>query len=357
MIIELPGTTVNGIARALVTAREEGGVSVLGRVLSLLVVTESGHEEQAIRAANAASYEHPMRVIVVMSHPDEPSGLDAEIRVGGDAGASEVIILHARGAAATADESLVAGLLLPDAPVVTWWHRNPPASPAESPFGRISDRRITDAVSAESPIGWLDRITKTYSPGDTDLAWTRLTRWREQLAAALDDPDLAPVRSAEVVGADATPSAVIMAAWLELQLRVPVRLRRVTGEEWKDGLRSVTLTFDEGSIELARVEGADTILTVPDYAPRHLVLARRTLRECLTEELRRLDEDIIYGRVVTQALPGILARLEEPAPAAAPATVSAPGAAPGTTPAPAPTDSAPDPNQAAAPHATERNSQ
>ena len=35
--------------------------------------------------------------------------------------------------------------------------------------------------------------------------------------------------------------------------------------------------------------------------PKHdLVLPRRTLRECLAEELRRLDADLLYGRVITE---------------------------------------------------------
>jgi glucose-6-phosphate dehydrogenase assembly protein OpcA len=62
-----------------------------------------------------------MRVIVV-SIPHESTNitnrLDAEIRVGGDAGASEVIILRAYGEAGSDQLGLVTGLLLPDTPVV-----------------------------------------------------------------------------------------------------------------------------------------------------------------------------------------------------------------------------------------------
>jgi len=119
VIIELPDTTVSKIARALVSVREEGGAVALGRVLTLIIVASDG-EEEAIEAANDASREHPMRVIVLRLDGTDTTTprVDAQIRVGGDAGASEVIVLRATGPAASNTESLVTGLLLPDAPVV-----------------------------------------------------------------------------------------------------------------------------------------------------------------------------------------------------------------------------------------------
>ena len=157
MIVDLPDTTTSGISKALVRIREEGGAVALGRVLTLIIASTMGHEEEAIEAANDASREHPMRVIVVSTQALDDTGLattpriDAEIRVGGDAGASEVIVLRAYGEAASDPESLVTGLLLPDAPVVAWWPGIAPAVPAESPLGRIAYRRITDASAQLDP--------------------------------------------------------------------------------------------------------------------------------------------------------------------------------------------------------------
>ena len=120
MIVDLPDTTVSKIARSLVSVREEGGAVALGRVLTLVIVTTHGLHEEAIEAANDASREHPMRVIVLIANPEGDAKLDAQIRVGGDAGASEVIVLRAHGPAADNQEGLITGLLLPDAPVVAW---------------------------------------------------------------------------------------------------------------------------------------------------------------------------------------------------------------------------------------------
>src|SRR3954463_6438681 len=91
VIVDLPNTTTSAISKALVKIREEGGAVALGRVLTLIISTRLGEEEEAIEAANDASREHPMRVLVVSTSGDandhSEARLDAQIRVGGDAGA------------------------------------------------------------------------------------------------------------------------------------------------------------------------------------------------------------------------------------------------------------------------------
>lgn len=299
MIVDLPDTTVSVIAKKLVSVREEGGAVALGRVLTLVIVSTGGFDEEAIEAANAASREHPMRVIVLVIEPEGATGLDAQIRVGGDAGASEVVVLHARGDAASNQESLVNGLLLPDAPVVAWWPEDPPADPARSPIGRMAQRRITDASTKPFVGDRLSTLGVSYRPGDTDLAWTRLTHWREQLAAVLDQPPYEPVTAVEVVGAGSSPSTGLLAAWLGLKLEVPVRWTYAPQEEWSHGIRSVKLSRESGEIVLERVNEREATLTQPGQPTHDIVLPRRSLRECLAEELRRLDPDLLYGRVIT----------------------------------------------------------
>ena len=71
MKIDLPNTTVSKIQKKLVHIREEGGAVALGRVLTLIIVTHHGAEEEVIEAANDASREHPMRVIAVLFGDDE----------------------------------------------------------------------------------------------------------------------------------------------------------------------------------------------------------------------------------------------------------------------------------------------
>ena len=51
---------------------------------------------------------------------------------------------------------------------------------------------------------------------------------------------------------------------------------------------------------LERPNSVSAILTQPGQPSHELAFPRRTLRECLAEELRRLDPDVLYGRVITE---------------------------------------------------------
>ncbi len=305
MIIDLPNTTVSAISKTLVRLRDEGGAVALGRVLTLVISTDPATEESAIDAANAASREHPMRVIVLSHQPGAESAksrIDAQIRIGGDAGASEVIVVRGYGEAGSDEESLVTGLLLPDAPVVIWWSDDAPEVVAESPLGRIAQRRITDAATRDDAQDALASLSRNHTPGDTDFAWTRVTLWRSQLAAVLDQPPYQSVDRVEVVGSLDSPSLTLLGAWLGLQLGAPVELSAPTDGEPIEGIHAVRLHREAGVIELSRISGQSIRLTQPGQPEHEITIPRRTNRECLAEELRRLDPDEVYEAVITRGL-------------------------------------------------------
>jgi glucose-6-phosphate dehydrogenase assembly protein OpcA len=317
MIVELPNTTTSGISKALVKIREEGGAVALGRVLTLVIATRHGAEEEAIEAANDASREHPMRVIVLSTSPDDSpseSRLDAQIRVGGDAGASEVVVLRAYGETAKNEEGLVTGLLLADAPVVAWWPAEAPPIVSESPIGRMAQRRITDAAVQPDPRAYLDHLAESYRPGDTDFSWTRLTLWRAQLAAVLDQPPYQPVTAIEVHGASDSPSTTLLAAWLQQQLEVTAIQSTYGPSGRRAGIYEVRLERESGVIELRRTQPSIVTLVQPGQPVHDISLPRRTLRDCLAEELRRLDPDDLFGDVLQHGLTGLTAPTASPIP-------------------------------------------
>jgi glucose-6-phosphate dehydrogenase assembly protein OpcA len=293
LIIDLPATTTSQVNTKLVHLREQGGVNALGRVLTLVIVTDdSDRTEEVIDAANRASREHPCRVIVVARGARKASArLDAQIRVGGDAGASEVIVLRLYGPLADQGASCVVPLLLPDAPVVAWWPGEAPPVPAEDPIGKLAQRRITDAAAERNPTRALASREKSYVNGDTDLAWTRLTLWRAMLAAALELPPYEKITGALVVGDPDSPSCDLLAAWLAARLKVPVRRAKQPGCK---GIVSVELQRPSGSVQLNRPDGRIGTLTQPGQPPRRVALQRRPIADCLSEDLRRLDPDEIY---------------------------------------------------------------
>lgn len=301
MIIDLPSITSAALNRRMVDLRDTGGAIALGRVLTLVIVTDEHHAEEAIDAANQASREHPCRIIVIASANRRGADrMDAQIRVGGDAGASEVIVLRLYGKLAAHGESVVTPLLLADSPVVAWWPEDAPLSPSENPIGAMAQRRITDAAEAKTPRKELDRRRENYAPGDTDLSWTRTTKWRGLLAAALDQPPFEPVTQVTVTGASNSPSTDLLAAWLAERLRCPVvRARMPAGA----GIFSVRLQRRSGPIDLVRADGNVATLSQPGQPDRRISLPRRTLTECLSEELRRLDPDETYEAALEKGLP------------------------------------------------------
>lgn len=301
MIVTLRSTNSAEVGSRLVSLRDEGGAVALGRVLTLVILPDDeASSERAIRTANGASHEHPMRVIVVLpDDPEKPAGLDAEIRVGGHAGASEVVVLRPRGGAGTAPDTLVMPLLLPDAPIVAWWPSAPPATPSADPIGAMAQRRITESVRCEEPVRTLHSLADGYAPGDTDLAWGGLTLWRALLAAALDEPPAEPVVAARVAGAPEHPSVDLLAAWLRVSLGCPVTVV----DKGHDAIESVVLEQGSGPISIVRPEGSTVaVLSRPGRPDQHVNLPQRNTENTLIEELRRLDPDLTYGRVLTRGL-------------------------------------------------------
>lgn len=293
MIVDLPSTSTSAVNHALIDIRERGGAVALGRVLTLVIVTDdSAQVEESIQAANDASREHPCRVLVVARGLKRAATrLDAQIRVGGDAGASEVLVLRLYGPLADHGDSVVIPLLLPDCPVVAWWPGVAPAVPSQDPIGKLAQRRITDAAAERHPIKALEIRRTSYTDGDTDLAWTRLTPWRALLAAALDLPPFEAIEAVTVTGGADNPSTDLLAGWLRSRLQVLVR-RRVSGPG--GGISSAVLQRRGGPVELNRPDGKVGTLCQPGQPHRRVPLTRRPVRDCLAEELRRLDPDQIY---------------------------------------------------------------
>lgn len=301
MIITLEDTSTAEIGARLVDLREEGGVVALGRVLTLVIIATGDEAETAVEAANRASREHPCRVIVV----DQANGradvaLDAEIRIGADAGASDVVVLRPFGGARAEVDTLVMPLLLPDAPIVVWWPSRPPAVLGAEPLGAMAHRRISDVGECEGAIELLADLGTGYTAGDTDLSWARTTLWRGITAAALDQTD-SPVDQVTVYGSVARPSTHLFAAWLATFLDAPTVLQ---ADPDATAITGVDLELAGGTISMHRPEGSTVVtLNQPGHPEHQIAMPKRPLEDCLMEDLRRLDPDEVYRRTLVDGLP------------------------------------------------------
>jgi glucose-6-phosphate dehydrogenase assembly protein OpcA len=297
MEIALEKTNSARIARALVKARVAAGSPAMDMVLTLLVVTDDENVAEALKTATTLSREHPSRVIgVILGDGRGAAQLNAKVRVGENS-SGESILLRISGELTKHAESVVLPLLLPDSPTVVWWPGDAPNDPSQDAIGQFAQRRLTDSEATNSPIRALKAVARMYSPGDTDLAWTRLTPWRALLAAALDQ-STAKVTGGQVTAGTGNPAATLLVAWLESRLKVEIKRRKSEGEQ----IASVVLNTAHGDVLIERVGEKSCNFSVPGSAPREVPLGARTLAELLAEDLRRLDADEVYEATIKHML-------------------------------------------------------
>jgi len=293
MTIDLTDTTTGAVLDALTQARRRMGGPASGMVLTLIIVTDESAQYDAVRAANQAGREHPSRVLAVITRkPKNESRLDAEIRVG-ENGPGETILLRMYGLLGQHADSVVAPLLAPDVPVVTWWPDDAPPAPHSDPLGTVAQRRVTDAAASDTPLELLLTLAKAYQPGDTDLSWTRSTPWRSLLAATLDQP-YPELLSGEVLAEPDNPTADMIAAWLGLRLGIEVR----RGESGGPGITEVGFETPDGKVAISRPDGRTATLSWPGRPERRVALHRRDTAELIAEELRRLEPDEVYAETL-----------------------------------------------------------
>jgi glucose-6-phosphate dehydrogenase assembly protein OpcA len=195
--------------------------------------------------------------------------------------------------------SVIRPLLLPDSPVVIWWPGKAPNNQAGDELAQLAMRRLTDAAASSRPLVTLKARARDYTPGDTDLSWTRLTPWRALLAAALDQYP-AKIKSVLIEADKGNPSADLLAAWLQSRLKVEVTRKISDGP----GLTAVRMATAAGDIAITRPDGLLAYYAVPGQPERLVALKRRDYTELISEELRRMDADDVYERAVKSLLDG-----------------------------------------------------
>jgi glucose-6-phosphate dehydrogenase assembly protein OpcA len=298
MILTLEGTTSAKISAELVRIRRSVGSPAQSMVLTLIVVCDESEFASALEASIVAGREHPSRILLVVTAAGRDAALDAEVRIG-EGTPGEVVVIRMRGTVAAHPASVIRPLLLPDSPVVIWWPGKAPGNRAGDELAQLAMRRMTDAAASLRPLTALRARAREYTPGDTDLSWTRLTPWRALLAAALDQYP-AKIKSVSIESERNNPSADLLAAWLYSRLKVGVSRKTSDGP----GLTAVRMGTAAGDIAITRPDGLLASYTVPGQPERLVALKRRSFTELISEELRRMDPDVIYERTVKSLLDG-----------------------------------------------------
>jgi glucose-6-phosphate dehydrogenase assembly protein OpcA len=208
---------------------------------------------------------------------------------------------------------LLVPLLAPDLPVVLWC-RGARAFLNRSldPLFPLADKIIFDTALVRHPpsaIEFLRRMRHARPtrgahddrPRVADLAWTRLTAWREAVGHLLD-PDAAGVTSARVTHGGESPgtSALYFARWIERAIPgANVLLEPAGADSAKDAAGVCAMTFSRADGELS-IRLADSGSLAVRAGERTYVspLPPVTEETLMREELSILGRDPVFDRVL-----------------------------------------------------------
>jgi glucose-6-phosphate dehydrogenase assembly protein OpcA len=225
-------------------AREQGRTVARAAVLNLVVYADrEAHARRAAASTARLANRHPSRGIVVLGDRRR-EGMDVAVELRclvprEDPTAQvcyEQILARVKGDADERIASVVIPLLVPDLPVFLWWTGTPPHDTRRfDDLLALADRLIVDSADFARPDQTLPLIAELASTqgyrsfGITDLNWTRLTPWRELVAAFFDVAAWRPYLD-EIVGVrvgfgvdmdgrDIHPSqALLLVGWLASRL-------------------------------------------------------------------------------------------------------------------------------------------
>jgi glucose-6-phosphate dehydrogenase assembly protein OpcA len=296
------------IERELATLRGAAADNAVGRthIVDLIVYADHASIADDVAAA-VARLEHnrPSRVVIA-------SGRVGADRVHADAsvfcrsigeGATIVCCELVRlDGPATSDAlaHMTASLLLPDLPVFLLWL-------AEPAFGRdvflglrrLATRLVTDSTRFPATLDTLAPLVRADEQVITDLAWTKITGWREVVASIFDDAtfaqDLAALDEVTVryvAGSDA--QARLLTGWLASQTgsQPRVRLDPVDRPDMRAGsLVTVDIGCGGERFLIDRPSEGVAVVHAPARGDRRVALHVPPFETLIGEELEFLTHD------------------------------------------------------------------
>jgi glucose-6-phosphate dehydrogenase assembly protein OpcA len=294
--------------------QEEAGAGVLRACTMTLVVLSGESDDTAALGETIAALmpEHPARAIVirlgaagsrelssrVYAQCWMPFGQRRQI-------CCEQIEITAGGETLGDLPPVVRPLAAPDLPLVLWCRSlRVAAMPQFRPVAAMADKTILDTTEAAR----LPLLAELSAQGIVlgDLAWTRLTRWRETLARVFDNRsnlELLPrVSSVRVAFSDPEEStAWYMAAWLEGTLAAAgVRPAVSVSKRSPDSPLEVELAGEGVALRLRR-ESERLVVTI-NGASTCASLTRPSDYLLMREELGILRRDPVFETALASAV-------------------------------------------------------
>jgi glucose-6-phosphate dehydrogenase assembly protein OpcA len=294
--------------------REKEGV-LRACTMTLLVIAEEAEDPQGIGETIAALMpEHPSRVILIRTRAADARELSARVysqcwmpfgqrqQI-----CCEQIEITASDPSVPDLASVALALVAPDLPVMIWC-RSPRlfGHPDFPKLGAIAGKVIVDGAQLGSPRQALKTLSEFPGRRVADLAWTRLTRWRQLIAQIFDKPEnaakLTSIRDVQVhhSGAEVPIEGYYFAAWLDEAL--PDAAAIFTGDEGEAGhLSLVQFECGEAPVSIGLSQGQAADLRMDDLAAKS-ICPEPSEYLLLREELGIPGVDPVYERTLRAAL-------------------------------------------------------
>jgi len=254
-------TTVQGIREELRQLWASEAMSseavIRARTHNLVVyVAAEASAEETTRQVIERTGERPGRVIIVDATREQTGGLDAWVTtycrsVARHQICGEMITLAVSPDRQEELHSTVVSLLAPDLPVYLWWGRLP--DPTDHLFAHLapeSERILVDSDGFEDAATGYARIAEIQQHFKvSDLAWARLSPWRQQMAHLWDVAELrealAAIHALDIHHLAAKRKtnpgrSLLLLSWLAFRLGWAVTGAKLDGKsgltvEWRQG--------------------------------------------------------------------------------------------------------------------------
>jgi glucose-6-phosphate dehydrogenase assembly protein OpcA len=282
--------------------------------MTLLVMAEAADDAAALGETLAALMpQHPARTILIRLQGEgeralsqrvyqqcwKPFGQRQQI-------CCEQIEITASDAALADLPSVILPLAVPDLPVILWCRSARLVRRPE--FGEIAGmatKVVMDSAAAADTTDAIGCMADGVRRGGilADLAWTRLTRWRETLARVFENRDtlarLSEVNSVQVrFGPGYDTAAWYLAAWAANALAAVGRVVAPVLSRQDESLR-LELSGGQFRVELSRQD--ERLVTVVNEQSNCTNLPRPTDYLLMREELGIVRRDAIFERTLASA--------------------------------------------------------
>jgi glucose-6-phosphate dehydrogenase assembly protein OpcA len=310
-----PEHVLRELADLWVSLGAEGGAGVLRAcTLTLVVLEEASGDAAALGETIAALMpEHPARTIVVKLSGAGERALAERVYAqcwmpfgGRRQICCEQIEITASDAALADLPSVVLPLKAPDLPVIVWSRS---ARLFEMPLygaiARMANKVVVDSAGFADPKRALRLLAETARVPLADLAWTRLTRWREMLARLFENRDylakLARISSVRVVyNGEFATAAWYMGAWIAGALAdagITAKLVVAAGPD----PAPLRVELAGGGFRVALERQQDRLVVAVDDAKSCTNLPQPSDYLLMREEMGIVGRDAVFERALASA--------------------------------------------------------